>query len=339
MPVYNGENYLRNAIESILGQKFTDLELLIINDGSTDTSVAIIQSFRDSRIRLVHNVTNEGLVASLNRGLTLARGEYIARMDQDDISMPVRLTKQVRFMDNNPHIGVCGSWVRYISKANHNVWKLPERSEEIRCYLFNAVGVAHPSIILRRQLFIELGLFYNPDFQYIEDYELWGRAIQHMEFANIQEVLLNYRISPGQICATYGSEQLKKVAFLRLQRVRELGIDPTQEEQQLHEMIMNNAMLPESESLDRAERWLLQLESANRAAGTYPADIFSQRLLAIWFSICISLADASVCSSKRCLLAPLWNTASASSWQRLRALGSWVVRRGVWETIRGLRHV
>ncbi len=339
MPVYKGERYLREAMESILGQTFTDFEFLIINDGSTDNSVDIILSYSDSRIRLVHNDGNLGLTASLNKGLGLAQGEFIARMDADDISRPERLARQVSFMDANPLVGVCGSWVQFFPKTNNNVWKLPERSEEIRCWQFHTVGVAHPSVMMRRQLFAELRLLYDPQCRYSQDYELWGRALQYMEFANIQKVLLDYRISPGQICAVYGSEQQALVASLRLQRVRELGIVPTQDEQQLHEMIMNGAMPPESTHLDRAEQWLLQLESANRAIGTYPADFFSRRLLDIWFSTCISLADASACSLRRCLQSPLWSAVYASAWRRVLALGAWTVQKGIWETIRGTRHV
>jgi len=327
MPVYNGERFLHESLQSILCQSFADYEFIIIDDGSTDNSLTIIQSISDSRIQLIRNEINLGLVATLNKGVKLALGEYIARMDQDDVSWPDRLTKQVDFMDNNKHIGVCGSWVRFIPKGNNYIWKLPESSEEIRCWLFSTVGVAHPSVMLRKQLFLDYDLFYTSAFQYIEDYELWVRAIQFMDFANIQEPLLDYRISSGQMCSVYGAEQLAAVAPLRLQRVRELGIDPTPDQQQLHEMIMNNLIPAESLYLDRVEQWLLKLDSANRAIGTYSADCFSRRLLDIWFSICITLADASVCSLRRCLLSPLWAAVNNPVWHRTRAFGAWIVRK------------
>ena len=107
MPVYNGEIYLKQAIESILHQTLSDFEFLIINDGSTDASVEIIQSIKDPSIRLLHNRTNLTLVPTLNKGLELARGEYVARMDCDDISLPERLAKQVEFMDRFRDVGVC----------------------------------------------------------------------------------------------------------------------------------------------------------------------------------------------------------------------------------------
>ena len=327
MPVFNGERYLRDAMASIMGQTFTDFQFLIINDGSTDNSVNIIKSYTDNRIRLVHNKGNLGLVMSLNIGLALAQGEFIARMDSDDICRPDRLMLQVAFMETNPQVGVCGSWVQFFSEGKDKVWKLPSKSEEIRCWQFHSVGVAHPSVMMRRQSFTDNGLWYDPTYRHIEDYELWGRAIRVMDFANIRKVLLDYRISPEQVCSLYGSEQRAAMATLRLQRVRDLGIDPDQDEQQLHEMIMNNAIPQESEYLDRSEQWLMQLDSANRAAGTYKADLFSRRLLDIWFSICISLADASVCSLRRCLLSPLWAAVNNPVWHRTRALGVWIVRK------------
>lgn len=327
MAVYNGERYLREAMDSIIGQTFTDFEFLIINDGSTDSSARIIQSYCDPRICLVDSDSNLGLTVSLNRGLGLAKGEFVARMDADDISKPERLALQVSFMDANPQVGVCGSWVQYSS--DKCVWKLPERSEEIRCWQFHTVGVAHPSVMMRRQFFAEHRLLYDPQYRYAQDFELWGRAIRYMDFANIQKVLLDYRISPAQICAKYGTEQLAAIAPLRLQRVRELGIEPTSDQQQLHEMIMNGVIPAGPEYLDRAEQWLLQLESANRAAGTYPTDHFSRRLLDIWFSICISLSDVSSCSVRRCLKSPLWAAVQTSAWHRARALGAWITRKVV----------
>lgn len=114
MPVYNGERFLRQTIESILNQTFTDFEYLIIDDASTDTSRDIIRCFNDPRIRLVENVKNDGLIKTLNRGLALAQGEYIARQDQDDISHPTRIEKQFAFLNDNPEIVLLGTqiWLR-----------------------------------------------------------------------------------------------------------------------------------------------------------------------------------------------------------------------------------
>jgi len=327
MPVYNGASYLSEAMRSILSQSFADFEFLVIDDGSTDDSASIVQGFQDPRIRLVHNGSNLGLVASLNKGMALAAGQYLARMDADDISRPTRLAQQVRFMDEHPGVGVCGSWVRFIPKENDYIWKLPGSSQEIRCWLFSGVGVAHPSVMMRRELFVRHGLQYDPSFTHIEDYELWGRAIRFMDFANIQEVLLDYRISPEQVCTRHEALQLATVVSLRAERLRELGIDPSRDEQRLHEAIVNGKSLPDADYLERAERWLVRLETANRAAGLYQADLFAKRLLGIWFSVCLSLSGTGRCSWQRCQASALWAAAGASLWPRARALAAWMTRK------------
>lgn len=338
MPVYNGAPFLTEAIQSILIQSFTDFEFLIIDDGSTDDSVAIIEAFKDSRIRLVNNGRNLGLVASLNRGLDLASGDYIARMDQDDISTPERLTRLVSFMDANPSVGVCGSWVRFFPKKHDRIWKLPDNHEDIKCWQFHTVGVAHPSVIIRKKAFSEQGLRYDPDFNHVEDFELWGRAINQMQFSNLKEVLLNYRVSDTQICAVYGKEQKELAATIRLKRLEDIGIHPVNDEHQLHENILNGELAADERNLDRAEQWLLRINEANIKNKVYSESCFSRRLQQVWFSICVHFAEASSCSLWRCLRSPLWSTVQPSAWHRLRALGAWVTRRGVWKNIREVRH-
>jgi len=118
MPVFNGEQFLRPAMNSILNQTFTDFEFIIVDDGSTDHSREILNSYTDSRVRLICNESNIGLTDSLNRGLEAASGNYIARMDQDDISLPERLAKQVAFMDSHPEVGVCGTWAKDIDQTD-----------------------------------------------------------------------------------------------------------------------------------------------------------------------------------------------------------------------------
>ena len=135
MPVYNGSKYLKAAIDSILSQSFTDFEFLIINDGSTDDSVKIINSYHDQRIKLIDNKINQGLVAVLNQGLKLAIGEYIARMDSDDFSTCNRLSQQVRFMDKHNDIGVLGSWVKIMKGSDEFLGRYFLNHEEIKANL------------------------------------------------------------------------------------------------------------------------------------------------------------------------------------------------------------
>lgn len=210
MPVYNAEKYLRGAIESILDQTFADFEFLIIDDGSTDKSLNIINSYNDPRIKLIRNTKNLGIIKTLNRGLSLAKGVYIARMDADDISTQDRLEKQVNFMDDHLEIGVCGSWVKIFThfKFLGYVIKLPTNPEDIKLDLRRRNVIQHPSVILRKSLFDEFGLRYLNNFRHAEDYDLWVRASKLFPLANLPEVLLYYRYSPKSVGDLYANEQL-----------------------------------------------------------------------------------------------------------------------------------
>jgi glycosyltransferase involved in cell wall biosynthesis len=205
MPVYNGETYLREAIESILAQSFRDFEFLIINDGSTDQSVSIIKSYYDPRIRQIDNDQNMGLVNTLNKGLLIAQGEYIARMDCDDISMPDRLKKQVEYMERHPNVGVCGTWIEWYGEEY--VFEYPTDDRGIKEAMLSYCALAHPAVMFGPSLLKTKKIYYNSAFEHIEDYELWSRLAPITTFVNIPEMLLKYRIHPGQICRKYVERQ------------------------------------------------------------------------------------------------------------------------------------
>lgn len=213
MSIYNGQKYLRQAINSILGQTFKDFEFLIINDGSTDRSVEIVQSYKDSRIRLVHNDQNIGLTKSLNRGLELAQGEYTARMDVDDVSLPKRLEKQAQYLDTNPEVCVIGCWWRAIddNDAFLSCVHLPVHSYECAFMMFEKgeQPVGHPCVMYRTAEIRRLG-GYNPEYCVTQDAELWFRvnAYGH-SFANIPKILVLYRIHRHQISSKIEHSQKK----------------------------------------------------------------------------------------------------------------------------------
>jgi glycosyltransferase involved in cell wall biosynthesis len=197
MPVYNGEKYLLDAIESILTQTFTDFEFIIIDDGSTDHSLEIIESYakRDQRIKIVINKGNLGLAKSLNIGIGISRGEYIARMDADDISLPGRFTAQVQFLQANPSMDVVGSWAEVIDENGHPVgiaMRYPASSLACCWNAFFNPPVAHPAVMLRRTVFAD-GDLYDGSRVAIEDYELWSRLNLKFRFSNLQKTLLQYR--------------------------------------------------------------------------------------------------------------------------------------------------
>jgi glycosyltransferase involved in cell wall biosynthesis len=206
MPVYNGEKFLSEAIDSILNQTFSDFEFLIINDGSTDQTEAIIESYKDKRIQAISLTRNAGVISALNIGLARCCGIYIARMDADDIALPERLEKQVTFMEKNPRIGIAGSWVQYFGNRK-GITRAPLTHREILWTMLFGSPFFHPTIIMRSHVLKGTNLNYPQQYTHAEDYALWAASIGFTEFANIPEVLLMYRFTESSVSAMNKDEQ------------------------------------------------------------------------------------------------------------------------------------
>lgn len=213
LPVYNGEQYLESAIQSILDQTYTDFELLIVNDASTDGSDRIIRSFIDPRISIVTNKTNMRLLATLNIGLKAARGLYVARMDQDDISSPERLAVQAQFLDNHRDVGVVGSGFQLIDQHGQRAQKvLFPSSPVVLGWCLNFFNpLAHPTVMVRRSVIEAIGNYTSPDLpervkHASEDYDLWRRAAKVTKLSNIPKVLLMLRKHQSNLTRVYQAE-------------------------------------------------------------------------------------------------------------------------------------
>ena len=211
MSVYNGEQYLALAIESILAQTFADFEFLIVNDGSSDGSAAIIDDYaiKDSRIRAIHR-ENKGLVISLNQMVEEARAPLIARMDCDDISLPERFAKQMAFLDVNPDYGVIGTWTSDIDE-NGSPFPLEGSDHAISHEQFMAeIGsgamLCHPSVIMRRDVVIAVG-GYHQAFKHCEDFDLWLRLASVTKLCSLPERLVKYRHWANQVSSRYAYVQ------------------------------------------------------------------------------------------------------------------------------------
>ncbi len=269
MPVYNGERYLREAIGSILGQTFGDFELLIVNDGSTDASESIIRSHDDPRIRLVTNEANLRLTATLNRGLALARGQYLARMDCDDISLPERLGKQVAFLDAHPEVAVVGTWYRTTGEGRERIVRYPKKRGMLRSLLLFASPLAHPTVMLRRELFVRNGFLYDPDFPNVEDYELWSRISVSHDIAVMGEVLLRYRVHQGQVTWMHNEAVLAATARVQLALLRGMGLAPSERQVLIHRALSTASPEP-GITLEEIDAWLCTLLRANAGSKKFP---------------------------------------------------------------------
>ena len=210
MPVYNSALYLRECMDSILSQSFRDFELIVVDDGSTDNSVDIIQSYIDPRIQLV--VNEHDYIKTLNDGINMAKGKYIARMDADDIMHIKRLEVEYHFMEKNTQIDICGSFVQFFGNGNYAPI-IPTGHDDIVSTLIQYGILSHPTIIMRRRkiedMYLSVGTheLYNPDYKYAEDYYLWiDMAIKGFRFANIPQILVYQRLSDKQITSVHEKE-------------------------------------------------------------------------------------------------------------------------------------
>jgi hypothetical protein len=216
MPVYNGEAYLNEALESVLEQPFTDWELIAVDDGSRDDSAEILARYAaaDSRIRVLRNETNVGVSATLNRGWREARGAYIARLDADDIALSERFARQVAFLDGHETVAVVGTNAILIDPQGRRLssTRLPTRSAAIHSTLLRHNCLNHPSVMLRRAALEEASGY---RFDGVEDYDLWLRIAERHDLANLPDTLILYRIHPEQVSLRTVEDKALRIAAVR----------------------------------------------------------------------------------------------------------------------------
>jgi glycosyltransferase involved in cell wall biosynthesis len=209
MSVFNGERFLREAVESILEQSFREFEFIIVDDGSTDQSASILQSYQsnDARVK-IYRKEHTGLIESLNLGCALAQSKYIARMDADDIASKDRLKTQVAFMDAHPETGVVGGAVEWIDASGNSlgIHRYPASDQEIKATLLDGCAFWHPTVVIRREAFV-LARGYRSVAVDAEDYDLWLRIAVQFQLANLEAVVLKYRIHPSQVSMRKTAQQ------------------------------------------------------------------------------------------------------------------------------------
>lgn len=223
MSVYNGEKYLAEAIESILNQTYKNFEFIIVNDGSKDNSIEIIKSYmnQDNRIVLIDR-ENKGLPYSLNEGISIAKGEYIARMDADDISLPMRFKKQIDYMQKN-ELDVCGSYIELFgNNIKERIIKNPLNNDDIRFSLLFFSSLAHPTVVFKKEVFKKVK--YNIEYKVAQDYQLWCDIVNaSFKIGNIPEVLLNYREHEAQASIEKFKRQQDAAHKIALDYAKNLG--------------------------------------------------------------------------------------------------------------------
>jgi len=317
MPVYNSELYVREAIQSVLEQTCTSFELVIVDDGSTDGSVDAVNSVRDDRIRLIEKPVNSGLAAARNTALEEAQGNYIAWLDSDDRARSSRLETQVDFLERHPDVGLCGGWVETFGQGRRHRWQYPTESTTLKCRMIFDDPFATSSVMLRREALDGIGGHFDMAFPPAEDYELWDRIGQEWELANIDSVLVDYRVHDNQTSVLHSVDQMDAVWRIQQRHLNRLEISASEEEKQTHLRVgIGWGREGNLQFVQDVERWLAKVLEANEALGVYPVAAFRQVIAERWWYACLGAASAGRGTWTRFRTSRLLHSARVSPLQR-----------------------
>jgi glycosyltransferase involved in cell wall biosynthesis len=284
LPVFNGEKYLNESIESVLSQTYQNWELIIINDGSTDNTEKLVLNYTDKRIRYLLNETNRGIIFSMNKGLDEAKGEFIARLDADDIALPFRLEKQVEYLIENKDYVLAGCYFHTIDSAGKYLKKVtfPANNLDAQSYLLLHNCFCHSAIMMRAGIAKELK--YDPEFQVCEDYDLWYRISRKGKIINIPVFAALYRLHDSNI-----SLKKKEIMFANVNKINKkildgLDIEYSEKELEVHSnaLCYNAGYFRNKTNLRLLENWMCKLYSYINKKGHFNALLCYRILTEKW---------------------------------------------------------
>lgn len=288
LPVYNSSDFLEEAIDSIINQTYKNWELIAINDGSTDKSEDIILRYKDARIKYYKNEKNIGLIGTLNRGIDLSTGKYIARMDSDDVSKPLRFEKQINFMEQNPNYAMCGTFAKMIDQSGNKIRKIVHQTtdEFLKINLLFSVPFIHPSMMIKTSILKENK--FDPQYIHVEDYDIWCRIARKNKVANIADTLLDYRWHGNNISIKNEETQNKLKSEINKRELGFLNIKPTEEELWLHEISFNQfTQKKKFDNFNKLENWFEKIIEANKNCKQYKQNSLIAFLWSRWILVCV----------------------------------------------------
>ena len=285
MPNYNRGQFIGDAIESILAQTHKKLELIIIDDASTDDSLEVIRSFEDSRIKLICNNENLGVSVARNRGIDVAKGNLIAFMDSDDISLACRLEKQLAIFSSNKNLVICGSWIKFLRSDKRLEFK--EKHNEILTNLLLSCSLSIGTAMVKKSLFESEKL--RPDLTYGEDYELWSRLCWMGEMYNVQEELLYYRSHQNQISVNNKRQQVLMDAEIRLVLFKKIAYSSLKfPDSLIKKFLLLNGYISITEFV-KYLKWLQQIRRENASQNIFPQKEFVEVLESMRSSLILNV--------------------------------------------------
>lgn len=258
------EEHLRVAFDSLFNQTYHKIEIIVIDDASNEECKSILSNICNGKnnITILHNESNLGLTKSLNLGLRMAKGEFIARMDADDFSTSKRIEKQVDFLKSNQDIDIVGTGV--VSFGDRNIFMSPAfglSKDDADIMLFFSSTLCHPSVMIRKSFLDRHHLSYDENVKKAQDYDLWERSSIYGKVAVMKDVLLYYRIHANQITSLKNQEQIKTADIIRKRRLSRLGINPTDREYHFHELLSSG--VDNTVSIREMEEWIKKILNGN----------------------------------------------------------------------------
>jgi glycosyltransferase involved in cell wall biosynthesis len=273
LPVYNVAAYIKDTIESLLQQTFQDFELLVLDDCSTDNTVTEIEKFTDPRLRLIRNERNLGRAGTDNAALQYVRGEYIAKMDGDDICYPERLAKQVAYLDAHPEVNIVGSFMQNFGASTYlNCY--PAQPADTQVLTLFTLPTGNPSVMMRASLFKEQGMQYNEQLRQTEDYDFCARYIRQLRIVTLQETLVQYRVPLTVQKQSVLEERAAVSDAVRQELLQQWGIPYTARE------------------LEEVEAWLQKLLHYNQQQPLFEPAALRRGLGERWFEVCYTYCPA-----------------------------------------------
>ncbi len=283
MAAFNAEAYIYEAIDSILKQTFTDFEFIIVNDGSTDKTLSLIRNITDKRIVIISNENNIGLAASLNKGIKVAKGKYIARMDADDISNPIRIEKQYNFLENNSEYDICVTPMKLFGSETSITGEGARTDNDIKAELIWGTPANHATMLMRTDKIRTSNLYYDETFGVGQDWKFWYDVRDHAKIFHLNELLYFYR--RGEHNVTVQFKDKSKMRSLRMHGLllKDLEIPFTENDLLLHQFINGQFSIePSPQTVKAAWVWYNKLLNQNRSVSRYEIKSFEKTASRKW---------------------------------------------------------
>lgn len=287
LPARNAGPFIDDALRSVFTQTLQDFEIIAVDDGSVDDTTARLEAWarRDTRLR-IFRLGGVGPAGALNAAIAVARGEFFARMDADDISHRLRFEAQLTLLKERPEVGVCGSWVRPFGMGWERAWRYPEDSGALRARLLFGSPFAHPATMIRRAALERLPLAYREDVARAEDYDLWVRLSEVCEFACLQHVLLHYRRHASQVTVSNLDASIEGARQVRGHILAKWWPECTEQEQAFHDAVCANLLPTTLENLHLAESWFKRILLRNRDHPFASQESMQRAVVLQWYDVC-----------------------------------------------------